>query len=62
MANLKGLKRGELPKVLAWVMALITGGVGVLAVRFGVELWQNLAGVPVAVVAIGLVRWSLKQK
>lgn len=50
----------QLVKVFVWVLALIYGGIGVLAIRFGTELRQTFAGIPLILLAIWLVRWAGK--
>jgi hypothetical protein len=52
----------QLAKGFVWLVALVLGVLGVLCIRFGVGLWQNLAGIPLVILAIGLARWSVQQK
>ena len=46
----------QLFKVFAWVLAVLVGGIGWLAVSLGPDLWHLVVGAPLAVLAGWLVR------
>ena len=41
----------RLVKVFAWVLAILIGGIGWLAVSFGAELWHLAVGIPLVLLA-----------
>jgi hypothetical protein len=46
----------RLVKVFAWVLAILIGGIGWLAVAFGAEMWHLAIGIPLVLLAAWLVR------
>jgi hypothetical protein len=46
----------RLAKVFAWVLAILIGGIGWLAVSFGAELWHLAVGIPLVLLAAWLLR------
>ncbi len=46
----------SLTRVLAWVLALVLGGIGGVGVWLGTELWHLAVGLPLMLLAAWLIR------